>query len=115
MTVNEAKAEKLAENVWLKLLGRVLMVTVGAIMLPATIGMWNWAIAMNVSVSELQTRVVILENNTARGREDRVQFQDETAQQLREIMELIGDQNTAIATLTATIAGQQKQIDRGRQ
>lgn len=114
LTDTEAKAEKIAENVWLKLAGRVLMTAVGAIMLPATIGMWSWANATNESLSDLKTRVVVLENNSARGRADRVDFQEQTGEQLRQIQVTLSTILQEQASQRAILEGQQRQIDMRR-
>lgn len=106
------QADRIAENVWLKLAGRVLMTLAGLFIVPMTIGMWSWASATTKDLEALRTRVVVLENNTARGREDRVKFQEETTATLAEILKLASATNERMAKIEAEQAAQRRELDR---
>lgn len=110
MTIEQV--DKIAENSWLKLAGRVLMTLAGLFIVPMTINMWSWAAATSDDLEALKTRVVVLENNTARGREDRVQFQDATTATLAEILRSANNANERMAKIEARLEAQQRELDR---
>ncbi len=102
----------IADNAWLKLAGRVLMTLAGLFIVPMTIGMWSWAMATSEDLELLRTRVTVLENNTARGREDRVAFQEQTTATLAEILKLANAANERMAKIEAEQAAQRRELDR---
>lgn len=106
------RVDELAENAWLKLAGRVLMSLAGIFIVPMTIGMWSWASATSTDLDALKTRVVVLENNTTRGREDRVQYQEATTATLAEILKVANATNERMAKMEAKIESQQRELDR---
>lgn len=106
------QVERIADNAWLKLLGRVLMTLAGMFVVPMTIGMWSWASATSEDLDLLRTRVVVLENNSARGREDRVQFQNDTTATLAKVLEATNATNERLAKMEAKLEAQQRELDR---
>lgn len=112
MTEREEKVDRIAENVYLKLAGRLFMTVVGGLSIPVLVGFWSWAAATSSNLDDLQTRVVVLENNTTRGRQDREKFQEQTADQLQALISQVAQLNTTMAALTARIDAQQREMDR---
>ncbi len=113
----ESAAEKVAENVWFRLLGRgalILVVPFLGYVGSVAAGVSSKIDAQQDDIAGLKSRVVVLENNTARGREDRVEFQRQTTQILRELQAGQTELTKQIAALSATIEAQQRQIDRER-
>lgn len=116
MTAEDA-AERVAENAWLKLLGRFAMVA--AFPLLGYVGTVAASVSDKIDAQQddiagLRSRVVVLENNTARGREDRLEFQRQTTQILRELQAGQAEMTRQIAALNATLEAQQRQMDRKR-
>ena len=106
------QVERIADNAWLKLIGRLLMTLAGAFIVPMAIGMWIWAAATSEDLDTLRTRVTVLENNTARGREDRVLFQEQTTATLAEVLKTVNATNERIAKMEAKLEAQQRELDR---
>jgi uncharacterized coiled-coil protein SlyX len=111
-SMTNQQVNDIADNAWLKLAGRVLMTLAGLFIVPMTIGMWSWAAATSEDLDLLRTRVVVLENNTARGREDRVAFQDQTTAALAEILKAVHGTNERMAKIEAKLEAQQRELDR---
>ena len=106
------RADHIANNTWLVLVGRVTMAVTGALFVPAIIGAWTWASSTGEDIELLRNRVTILETNDSLGRQDRRRFQDETTAGLRELLRLVSLGNERQARLEAQIEALQKQIDR---
>lgn len=62
---------------------------------PLTIGMWSRAAATGEDLDTLRTRVTVLENNSARGREDKVLFKEQTTTALAEVLKTVSMQPTS--------------------
>lgn len=102
------RAEEVANNAWLKLIGRAAMAVVGALMIPVTIGVWSWAEETSEDLEALRNRVVVLE---AQGRQD-LRFQEETSDTLQQLLRLVSTGNERTAKVEAQIEALQRQIDR---
>lgn len=62
---------------------------------PLTIGMWSRAAATSEDLDTLRRRVTVLENNSARGREDKVLFKEQTTTALAEVLKTVSMQPTS--------------------
>lgn len=102
------RADEIANNAWLKLIGRIAMAVVGAMMIPVTLGVWGWAEETSEDLETLRNRVAVLE---AQGRQD-VRFQEETSNKLQQILGLVSQGNERTAKVEAQIDALQRQIDR---
>lgn len=105
------RAEHVANNVWLMLVGRVAMAVTGALFVPAMIGIWAWASSTGADLSDLRGRVVMLETNATRAVQSNDKFQNDTTDTLREVLRLVSASNERQARLEAQIEALQRQID----
>ncbi|PBC09210.1 hypothetical protein [Mesorhizobium sp. WSM3859] len=108
----EKKVEAVAENAWLKLVGRASMAVIGILMLPLVTSAISWATATSADVNTLKERVTVLESIGKNGREDRQKFQDQTTQMLQSILAKQTDMQSQIAGLSAKLEAQQRELDR---
>lgn len=130
----EASADRLAESVWFRLAARGSMIALGPAL---TVLIWlggQWldyrfqdqvhSVVQETSeklqseidgfqgvTQKISDRVLTLENNTQRGREDRERFQEQTTLMLQELIRLQNATNLEVAALKAQFAAQQRQID----
>lgn len=115
------QVEAIAENAWLKLAGRAFMVVSGLLAVPVLTGAISWANGTSDDIALLKERMAVVETNGARGRADRIDFQDKTLQGLKELKAgqdeaaaRAAETQAQIAAIKATIEAQQKQLDRQR-
>ncbi len=106
------RAEHVANNVWLMLVGRVAMAVTGALFVPAMIGVWVWASGTGADLSDLRGRVGMLEANAATVVQSNGKFQEDTTSTLREVLRLVSASNERQARLEAQIESLQRQIDK---
>lgn len=105
------RAEEVANNVWLKLVGRFAMAIVGALLVPVLIGIWTWAAATSKDLDMLRSRVIVLETNDVRNQADRELFQEEAKKSLTEILRLVSAGSERQARVETKVEGIQRQLD----
>lgn len=103
-------ADKIAANTTILVLSRLAMLLTPALL--SAIGFLFWLYLEDISAdastavetaSGLQTRVTLIENTQAVGREDRIRYQDQVLAQLVKLTDKVDNQASQIAALTATI------------
>ena len=113
-----ADHSKLIDNTALTVTARLSMVA-----LPFMLGLlstfaWNSFDAQATTIQKIEEklptlteRVAVLENKANQVRLDREVFQEQALAALKELQNGLADQSAQIASLTATIEAQQRQID----
>jgi hypothetical protein len=109
---SEKKVEAVADNAWLKLVGRGTMAAIGILLLPVLTTAISWATATSEDVNTLKERVTVLESISKNGREDRQKFQDQTTQLLGQILSKQTDMQAQIASMAAKLEAQQRELDK---
>lgn len=121
------RADRIAEDVWLKLISRLSMA--GVFPLLALLG-WlaaGWledqekailTVAARVDGVEdvadtLTQRVIVLETNSVRGRAEREAFQSQMISELRDMRATLGLLSNRVAALDATIQAMRDRADAG--
>lgn len=104
MQITADSAEKVAENSWLKLVGRTVML----LMVPAFVWAWSWGTANTEAIAEIDKRVARIEDNqedleklNKLGREERLKFQDSILMRLDAILSQVAATNERLARLEA--------------
>lgn len=128
-------AERIAESVWFRLLSRASMLATpfvfsltGYLALQWLDGRMDQQVRTTVHATvaplraeidgnneltrRLSDRVLTLENNTTRGREDRERFQEQTMRQLEAINTSIGVLNATVAAMQATMEAERRARER---
>ena len=104
MHITADSAEKVAENGWLKLVGRSVML----LMVPAFVWAWSWGTANTHAIAEIDKRVARIEDNqedlermSKLGREETMKFQDSILMRLDAILSQVAATNERMARLEA--------------
>ncbi|WP_181175715.1 hypothetical protein [Mesorhizobium sp. B2-3-4] len=109
---SDRRVEAVADNAWLKLIGRASMAAIGILLVPILTTAISWATSTGADVNTLKERVTVLESIGKNGREDRQKFQDQTTQLLQSILGKQTDMQAQIAGMSAKLEAQQRELDK---
>jgi hypothetical protein len=102
--------DKIAANTTILVMSRIAMLVTPALLGAMAFLFWLYLDGISADASaavdtsnKLATRVTVLEDNQATGREDRIRYQDQVLAQLMKLTDKVDNQAGQIAALTATI------------